>query len=86
MTISTWDDHEKGSPKHKADRDRKREDIYFRYKFFFDIAPPFATRTGSQYHNGDEMTTQAFKKKIYEVKVKTYFVLNQSMNFKTKYR
>ena len=29
--------------------------------------------------HGDEMSTQAFIKRIYEVKVKTYFVLIQSI-------
>ena len=31
------------------------------------------------YYYGDEMSTQAFKKRIYEVKVKTYFVLKPSI-------
>ena len=39
------------------------------------MAPPFA----SVNHHGDEMTTQAFKKRIYEAKVKTNFVLKPSI-------
>ena len=32
-----------------------------------------------EYYHGDEMSTQAFKKRIYKAKVKTYFVLNPSI-------
>ena len=39
------------------------------------MAPPLAITT----YDGDEMTTEAFKKRIYEVKVKTYFVLKPSI-------
>ena len=39
-----------------------------------DISSFWYSSTICQYHHGEEMTTQAFKKKIYEVKVKTYFV------------
>ena len=54
---------------------------------FFNMAPPF-TRV-AQFnppckHHGDEMTTQGFKKRIYEVKVKTYFVLKPSNEIKNQ--
>ena len=45
---------------------------------FFDMAPPFTSVVCCVNHHGDEMTTQAFKKRIYEVKFKTYFVLEPS--------
>ena len=44
------------------------------------MAPPFACGlcVFSSCFHGDEMTTQGFKKGIYEVKVNTYFVLKPS--------
>ena len=44
------------------------------------MAPPFASVTVNPH--GDEMTTRAFKKKIYEVKVRTYFVLKPRIEIK----
>ena len=62
---------------------QRRTDLF--YISYFSIWLTFLTVLSSwlecehAYSNGDKMSTQAFKKRIYEVKSKTYFVLQPSL-------
>ena len=57
-----------------------RTDLFY-ISFFFDMAPVLSSWLEYElsYSNGDKMLTQVFKKRIYEVQFKTYFVLEPSI-------